>query len=92
MKYIVISKTLGSITREFPIMFPNDLSHCEVAQGLLSNCFELKSGTVVGAGEISCMDLEPSCSGRSSTLNVDSREEKDDEAFIMRDYTGGIVK
>lgn len=91
MKYVVIRKTLGSVTREFPIAFPNDLSHVDVAQALIAGCYELKEGVVVGAGEMSCMDVEPNCYGRSATLNVDSREELDDAAFVMRDYTGGVV-
>lgn len=91
MKYIVIQQTMGTITREFPILFPNELSHSEVADSLLKGCFELKDGKLVGAGEMSCMDIEPNCSGRSSTLNVNSREELDDQAFVMRDYTMGVT-
>lgn len=91
MKYIVVSKTVGSITREFPILFPNDLSHVDVANALMVNCPELKHGTVVGAGEMSAMCIDADCSGRSSTLNVNSREDRDNAAFEMRDYTGGIV-
>lgn len=91
MKYIVIRQTTGTITREFPIMFPNELSHVEVANALLKGCPELKEGNVVGAGEMSCMDVEPNCSGRSSTLNINSREELDDQAFSMRDYTMGVT-
>ena len=44
MKYIVISKKVGSITREFPILFPNDLSHLDVATALLATCPEVKGG------------------------------------------------
>lgn len=91
MKYIVISKTVGTITREFPVVFPNELSHVEVAEALLQKCPELSNGKVVGAGEMSCMDIDPNCHGRSATLNVNSREEVDDSSFTMRDYTGGVL-
>lgn len=91
MKYIVIEKSVGPLTREFPIVFPNELSHIDVAEALLKKCSELNGGTIVGAGELSCMDIDPNCYGRSATLNVNSWEELDDRSFAMRDYNWGIV-
>ena len=91
MKYIVLSVQKGSLTREFPILFPNDLTHLDVAQALIHGCPELKMADAVGAGEMSCTCIEPECSGCSSTLQVGSREELDNRAFVMRDYTGGII-
>ncbi len=37
MKYIVIKKSVGSLTREFPIVFPNELSHINIAEALLES-------------------------------------------------------
>lgn len=91
MKYIVIVKKIGSIEREFPIVFPNELTHIDVAEALISKCPELENGGVVGAGEMSCFDIDAHCHGRSSTLNVNSRESRDSESFKMRDYTAGAV-
>lgn len=93
MKYIVFRKTLGNgLIRETPILFPNDLTHSEVAEGLTEHCTELKGAAVVGAGEVACTNiLSPNCHGKSETLNVKSRGKKDDAAFVMRDYHHGII-
>ena len=91
MKYLVFAVPFSTMTKEFPVVFPDDLTHSEVAAGFLANCAELKNGRVVGAGECSCLDITPKCSGRSSTLNIDSRGDEDTASFIMRDYSAGLV-
>lgn len=77
--------------REYPILFPNDLTHKDVADALQRGCPELRRATVVGAGEMSCMDVTPDCHGKSVTLGVESRGKLDDAAFNMRDYHHGVV-
>jgi hypothetical protein len=92
VKYIVFSKDIGDgIRKEYPVIIPNDLTHADVANGMMEYCPELKGATVVGAGELSCMDIQPECHGSSPTLGVPSRGTSDDRAFIMRDYHHGVI-
>jgi hypothetical protein len=91
VKYIVF-ETKGRLPRSFPIIFPDDLTHADVAKALLSVCPELAKAFVAGAGFLSCTDLHSvECHGESESLKVKSRGAKDDAAFIMRDYTHGIL-
>lgn len=92
MKYIVFRTEFSNgLIREFPVLFPSDLTHSDVSLALIANCIELKNAKPVGAGEISCTDIHPTCHGQSSTLGVKSRGKLDNVAFTMRDYNHGMV-
>lgn len=92
MKYVVIQTELGGMKREFPIIFPDHLTHADVADGLMFlGCPELKNGKVVAAGFVSSMAFEGGCYGHSVTCQKDSREKVDDELIKMHDYMHGLV-
>lgn len=91
MKYIVMQVNHAGMTREFPVLFPAELGHIDVFDALRTKCPELTQATAVSGGEISSLNIEPGCYGRSSTLNVNSREKVDDQLITMRDYNAGIV-
>lgn len=88
MKYIVLATTNNGLTREFPIIFPNELVHSMVAEQLLPL---VKGAAAVSAGEISSMGIESTCHGGSDTLKLKSRGKLDDLLIRMRDYNAGIV-
>ena len=90
MKYIVLQTNDGFLTREFPILFSDALTHSVVASALLENCVELQSAKPVSAGFISCTAIIAGCHGRSESLNLDSRGATDDALIGMLDYTHGI--
>ena len=111
MKYIIIQYVQGprdgeAITRELPILFPNGLTHANVAEYMQHAIREestgRKSGTqnehfardfkVVGAGELASFALDPMCGGKSETLDVESRGIADSSAIKMIDYSHGIVE
>lgn len=89
MKYVIL-RTPGKNGREFPIIFPNDLSHDQVAHAVIPGCPELYRAKVVSAGEIPSFSLGGPCHGRSVTLNLKSREERDTAMIRMRDYNAGM--
>lgn len=87
MKYIV----LRAAGREFPVIFPNDFVHADVATALRESCDMLAKAEVVSAGETSSMNVAPGCVGKSSTLGVPSRGRADDDLIRMHDYLHGIT-
>ena len=91
MKYIVIRTNDRGIIREFPIIFPNDFIHKDVADAvrLFPPC---RRGVVVAAGELSSMEIDSACHGRSTTLHATSRERTDDKLIRNHDYFHGIVE
>lgn len=91
MKYIVMQVEQAGTTREFPVLFPAELGHIDVFEALKLKCPELTQAKAVSGGEISSTNIDSGCHGRSSTLNLNSREEVDDALIRMRDYTSGIV-
>lgn len=90
MKYIVLAVRSNNLVREMPIVFPNALSHCDVAEALSMCCPELKDAKIVSAGELSSMSFEGGCHGNSSTTGAKSREEEDDRLLMTHDYMHGI--
>lgn len=94
MKYVVMQIKKHGIIRELPIIFPEALSHCDVAAALERHCPELKGSKPVSAGFLSSMSSsEPkACHGESLTLGkLKSRGEVDDRLMVTLDYTHGIV-
>jgi hypothetical protein len=90
MKYIVLRSGKFGLEREFPIIFPNSLTHSDVFQALIKECPELDGANPVAAGELSSININAGCHGFSSTLGEGSREEMDDNLIRMIDYTHGI--
>jgi hypothetical protein len=105
VKYIILqtsTRLKGSkepLVREYPILFPDELVHADVAEAL-QFCAGLKSAapgvskaTVVAAGFFSSMDLNGiSCFGKSESLGgIKSRAAQDDRLIKMLDYEHGVV-
>lgn len=91
MKYIVIKqKVSDGLYQEIPIMFPNDFVHSAVAEMFLKDAhFNNRPGEVISAGFIHAYDVE--CHGKSTTLELSSREEIDDLLIKGYDYNHGLV-
>lgn len=70
-KYIVID-TFDAV--EIPVVFSELMTHKDVAE-------RLRGRKVHGAGVCYVADNEYHCFGRSESLNVDSRKEKDSDVL-----------
>lgn len=80
--------------REFPIIFPDALTHADVAASLALHCPELKGGTPVAAGFMSSLNVgdRGACRGKSESLgNLQSRGLEDDTLMSCWDYLHGMV-
>lgn len=87
MKYIMIHKQLDedqAIT--YPIIFPNELNHCDVADQMLihlQSIFPMDACKVISAGFIN-IDTYKTI-GHSETMNLQARE-IDGMQIRLRDY------
>lgn len=89
MKYVMLLID-GRIKRHVPIIFPDLLAHIDVANAMQDGIVpELKNAKVVSAGDFDVISGE--ASGRSVSLNIDSREEEDTKIILTYDYLHGIV-
>ena len=89
MKYIIIEEQIGDIKRETPIIFPDHLVHSDVVKHILPimqgiNCKVVSAGTIDFGSII--------VSGRSETLNINSRGYLDELLIDTYNYFHGIVK
>jgi hypothetical protein len=99
MKYVVMRVTVPSadnlgFTREFPVVFPDALTHKDVVTALRKGCPELRRAEAVAAGFLSCtyVGQKGACHGKSESLGgLKSRGEVDDALMYMLDYSHGIV-
>lgn len=89
MKYVVIRAKMGNLTREIPIIFPNDLTHKDVARAVVKMIPEAKDGVPVSAGEVNSFALGAKPFGKSVTLGLSARPE-DEQLIAMCDYGGHI--
>lgn len=88
MKYIILKKIGNSFDIYHPIIFPNHLTHADMAEALLQANFELREFKVDSAGDFNIMSGE--CSGKSSTLGIESQPTRDTRIIRMNDYGGGM--
>uniref|UniRef100_A0AB39AHU9 Phage protein n=1 Tax=Pseudomonas phage vB_PaeM_HTN4 TaxID=3236645 RepID=A0AB39AHU9_9VIRU len=102
MKYVVMKMTVRGMSREVPVIFPDLISHVNMAASALvaldAECEGFKKAgdkvdiTVVSAGFLSSMGIDVHCHGQSDSLNgLKARESVDDELIRMIDYTHGYV-
>jgi len=94
MKYIVMQRKYAGMIKEVPIIFPNELVHKHVAMALLSlngNPYNFIN-KVASAGDVAIEAdySEIHCTGRSDTLNIDSRGDIDENLIIMCEYGVGL--
>jgi hypothetical protein len=90
MKYVVLSAKRGGLMCEIPFIFHNLLVHVTMAAAM-STALRKHGFTDVkplSAGEF-CL-LDGSCSGKSDTLNLESRGEEDAHLIALIDYGFGI--
>ena len=81
------------LTKEIPIIFPDELVHEDVANSLhhvLLEHYGQKENSVISAGFIS-VGLILSCHGRSETLGIESRGIVDETLIRQYDYMHGLV-
>jgi hypothetical protein len=92
MKYVVFRKKSAELTIEHPVVFSNHLVHADVAGNLTNPINGVLAGyTPVSAGEVNFMNAGlDMCSGRSSTLDLDSRPEEDSRLILLNDYGVGM--
>lgn len=96
MKYIVVSFNTRGVVREFPFIFPDAVVHKDMYQMVERNLImqeRADSVECVGAGFISCRDVDPGesgCYGASESLNVKSRGPEDSRLISLLDYTHGL--
>lgn len=92
MKYIVIQAKLKNSTIEIPFIFPNMLVHSDIADAMRCNLnlnHSIRNTTIVSAGDLSFLGGRLTCSGKSDTLNVESRQ-IDKQLIQTFDYTHGL--
>lgn len=93
MKYIVIRTKVGSLTKDIPIIFPNDLSHVDVANAVIEKVPEAKDGKPVSAGAISstAIDADMVSPEGSVSLKMKRGNERDGIMIQLYDYVHGFV-
>lgn len=91
MKFVIIqSPAHGSLVREMPVIFPNDLSHSDVVKALL-RLKELQKGKVVSAGFVNSFDLNCSPHGKSVSLGGLCTRPGDEQLLTMVDYHKHVI-
>lgn len=104
MKYVVLAVTdhsgIGEMTRHVPIIFPDMLTHSEVAKAITRTLrAEVPDGRMrdiqpVSAGFLSSLVIsdgkKPICHGFSESMNLASRPVEDSALIATYDYLHGI--
>lgn len=93
MKYIVLEIESDNSKYEMPFTFPDIINHYDFANSIKKNLIknhDLKT-EIVSAGFCNFFGSDSNCSGRSQTLNIESRGIKDDRLISMFNYEHGIV-
>lgn len=89
MKYVMFIKDEGGdFPIAYPVLFPNNLVHQEVAEALMAG--PLEGFKVRSAGELTSVGKGQGVTGKSDTIGVQSHP--DDERIInMQDYGGYML-
>ena len=93
MKYVIVEATKpdSSLKVELPLVFSNFMVHADMAEALSKVLLE-KHGfesKPVAAGEYNI--ISGSCHGRSTTLNLASRGNVDEQVINLNDYGFGYL-
>jgi len=91
VKYIVFERKVGSLTHQFPVIFPKDLIHERVSQALTVMMRKTHKQEIkpIAAGEVNLVMTGMECGGSSETLGLQSRGQVDTVLIRMSDYGGG---
>lgn len=90
MKYVVMQVETHGLMREFPVIFPDGITHKDMAEAL-RRLPDMRMAKPVSAGFVSSTDVGPGFHGESESLGLESRERADDELVAMLDYSMGLV-
>ena len=95
MKYIVLRQEADGFAVEYPVVFPNSISHKDMHEALKIALDKSMKGklTAVAAGSLSSLHVgaEGACNGKSdSSMALDSRGLTDDNLLSSNDYLHGI--
>lgn len=94
MKYVIMAVVRHGQVFEYPIIFPDALTHKDVAVGMMSTMIELmgerrQNVSCTAAGFIPSMAIAPETYGKSESLNTASMP--DDGDFIhANDYCASL--
>lgn len=89
MKYIMIEQKIsGEVYRYTPVIFPDTLSHVDVAKAIEPL---IKNGRTVSAGDIQMSLDNVECSGNSITLQMDANPDRDSMVISAYDVMHGLV-
>ena len=86
MKYVMITRTTGSVTQLIPVIFPETLIHSDVGEtmmALVKQQFKTGEFEIVSAG--ACTLHGATCYGKSETLKLAS-DPSDSARIRMIDY------
>ncbi len=93
MKYIVMRVMLENSQFEMPFTFPDMINHDQYFEQmqhmLLMN--HSASSEIVSAGFCNFFTSQMQCSGRSETLNIESRLNVDDMLLQNFNYNQGLI-
>lgn len=89
MKYVMFTMDFCGETRDVPIIFPDMLSHIDVAMAVQSVCPELENATPISAGFVNSMDISVTPRDKSVTLGLASRTQ-DGDTIRLYDYWHGM--
>ena len=93
MKYVIVEavKEDSELKCEVPIVFPNFMVHEDMAKALSKVLLDQHGfdSKPIAAGEYNIMS--GSCSGRSDTLNLESRGNVDEQVINLNDYGFGFL-
>lgn len=83
MKYIMFKKERNGAVTHYPVLFPSDLVHADVAEWLMTG--PLEGFSVRSAGFVSSIGKGEGVHGRSDTLGVSSHPD-DKDIINGQDY------
>ena len=88
--YIVFEVNTQGLKRELPVIFPDIIVHADMAKAVAKACSEyFRSIKPVAAGQLD-FDGGVECSGKSTTMKLASRGDKDRTLIVTMPYFHGV--
>lgn len=89
MKYVMFVRTLNAGQKvAYPIIFPDLLIHADVAKFMHRG--DLRDAVIDSAGFVNPFTLE--CFGKSESLGIESKPERDTQVVKMMNYGGQFIE
>lgn len=90
MKYVMFFVEGELINQAIPVIFPNVLVHEDVAEAV-KTMPGMQNAKPISAGEVTFNPVDCAhCDGRSDTLDLASRGERDSRIINLNDYGAGL--